>query len=54
MCGFVGYINKEKDKEANIKKMADLIAHRGPDSEGYYTVASGWSSHTEGNKTEAR
>ncbi len=37
MCGFVGYINKEQKKEANIKRMADLIAHRGPDSEGYYT-----------------
>ncbi len=37
MCGFVGYVNKEKDKKDNIKKMADLIAHRGPDSEGYYT-----------------
>lgn len=36
MCGFVGYINKEKNKQDNIKKMADLIAHRGPDSEGYY------------------
>ena len=36
MCGFVGYINKEKDKKDNIKKMADLIAHRGPDSDGYY------------------
>ena len=36
MCGFVGYINKEKDKTETIKKMADLIAHRGPDSEGYY------------------
>ena len=33
MCGFVGYINKE----ANIKRMTDLIAHRGPDDEGYYT-----------------
>ena len=37
MCGFVGYINKEKNKQDNIKKMADLIAHRGQDSEGYYT-----------------
>ena len=37
MCGFVGYINKESDKKDNIKKMADLITHRGPDSEGYYT-----------------
>ena len=37
MCGFVGYVNKEKDKTNNIKSMNDLIAHRGPDSEGYYT-----------------
>ena len=37
MCGFVGYVNKEKDKNNNIKAMNDLIAHRGPDSEGYYT-----------------
>ncbi|MBR2833185.1 MAG: asparagine synthase (glutamine-hydrolyzing) [Bacilli bacterium] len=36
MCGFVGYINKEKNKKDNIKKMNDLISHRGPDSEGYY------------------
>ena len=36
MCGFVGYINKEKNKQDNIKKMADLISHRGPDSEGYF------------------
>ena len=37
MCGFVGYVNKQKDKKDTIKEMADLIAHRGPDSEGYYT-----------------
>ena len=37
MCGFVGYVNKEPEKGETIKKMADLIAHRGPDSEGYYT-----------------
>lgn len=34
MCGFCGYINrKEKD---HIKKMNDMIAHRGPDDESYY------------------
>ena len=36
MCGFVGYISKEKNKKDNIKKMNELISHRGPDSEGYY------------------
>ena len=34
MCGFCGYINK-KEKD-NIKKMNDMIAHRGPDDESYY------------------
>ncbi len=37
MCGIVGYINKDKDKKELIKKMADRIAHRGPDDENYYT-----------------
>ena len=36
MCGIVGYISKEKDKEKTIKKMADRIIHRGPDDCGYY------------------
>ncbi len=38
MCGFTGYVNKEKekDKEKTIKKMSDMIIHRGPDSYGYY------------------
>lgn len=39
MCGFVGFISqeKQKDKKKIIKEMCDLIAHRGPDGEGYYT-----------------
>lgn len=38
MCGIVGYVNKdkEKDKKKIIKAMADRIIHRGPDGEGYY------------------
>lgn len=36
MCGIVGFINKEEKKEKIIKKMADRIVHRGPDSEGFY------------------
>ena len=34
MCGFVGF-NFEDTTLA--KKMCDVIAHRGPDGEGYYT-----------------
>jgi len=39
MCGFVGFIDKTKKekKDTIIKKMADAIIHRGPDSDGYYT-----------------
>lgn len=36
MCGFVGFCSKDvRDKEV-IKKMNRKIAHRGPDSYGYY------------------
>lgn len=37
MCGIVGFVDKSKDKKKTIKDMADLIRHRGPDSDGYYT-----------------
>lgn len=38
MCGFVGFIEDDSsfDRAAVIKAMADTIAHRGPDSEGYF------------------
>ena len=38
MCGFVGFINHKDTKKSKqiIKEMCDLIAHRGPDGEGYY------------------
>lgn len=38
MCGIVGFVDKRntKEKKEIIKKMADRIAHRGPDDEGFY------------------
>lgn len=36
MCGFLGYINKRKKTKAEIKRMNDMITHRGPDDESYY------------------
>lgn len=37
MCGFTGfYSDKIKDKTEVIKKMNDIIVHRGPDSEGFF------------------
>ncbi len=35
MCGFVGFCSKEIKDERILKKMNDIIAHRGPDSDGY-------------------
>ncbi len=40
MCGFVGFSDKLMDleeKKTVIKKMADRIVHRGPDSDGYFS-----------------
>ena len=36
MCGFVGFVSKGGNKKKIIKDMADIIVHRGPDSDGYY------------------
>lgn len=38
MCGISGIINKNftRVSEDEIRKMTDLIVHRGPDSEGYF------------------
>lgn len=38
MCGFVGFLDRSGfvDGEAILRPMADTIAHRGPDSDGYW------------------
>lgn len=38
MCGIAGVfnLNGELFSQSHLKKMADLIAHRGPDAEGYF------------------
>lgn len=36
MCGIVGFIGEDENKEVIIKKMTDRMVHRGPDEEGYY------------------
>lgn len=45
MCGFVGFFggrsfNHREDIVATLKAMADAIAHRGPDDEGYWSDTS--------------
>lgn len=44
MCGIAGFLLREPNAlaemlEARARRMADTIAHRGPDSSGYYTDA---------------
>ena len=39
MCGFVGWVDEGAagyDAATTIRRMADAIAHRGPDSEDFY------------------
>lgn len=38
MCGISGIINQgqRKASEEEIKKINDLISHRGPDDEGFF------------------
>src|SRR5687768_16660012 len=39
MCGISGFLHFDKDRPASaevLKKMADVIVHRGPDDEGFY------------------
>lgn len=36
MCGFIGFCDDSKNKKKIIRDMADIIKHRGPDSDGYY------------------
>ena len=41
MCGFVGFTAVDYDVETNravVKDMADRIAHRGPDDEGFFVT----------------
>ncbi|WP_101772812.1 asparagine synthase (glutamine-hydrolyzing) [Peptostreptococcus faecalis] len=36
MCGFVGFFDNTKDKEAILKKMSERIIHRGPNMSGEF------------------
>ena len=36
MCGICGFTGNIINMDENIKKMTDLITHRGPDSEGFF------------------
>ncbi|WP_323592757.1 asparagine synthase (glutamine-hydrolyzing) [Aliarcobacter butzleri] len=36
MCGITGIIKKELNQKNDIKKMTEIIKHRGPDGYGYY------------------
>lgn len=40
MCGFVGILNKNNNnvQEGDLRKMAEVIHHRGPDEEGIFII----------------
>ena len=37
MCGICGFTGELEQREDILKKMTDVITHRGPDSDGYFT-----------------
>src|SRR6267142_2856292 len=40
MCGISGFLNRDKDRPADpdlLRRMTEVIAHRGPDGSGHYT-----------------
>ena len=37
MCGFCGFTGQIADREQYLKQMTEVIIHRGPDSDGYFT-----------------
>lgn len=44
MCGIAGFVEKswsETEARAHLRRMLDLIAHRGPDGEGTHVAAGG-------------
>ena len=48
MCGFVGFVDFEKDISQNTKileNMNNCLAKRGPDEEGYYIDKHGALAH---------
>lgn len=50
MCGIVGYVNSACSfgMTGVLHKMADVIAHRGPDDDGFYQTKSGDGQHAIG------
>ena len=41
MCGFVGFTGQIESREKILRRMADRIIHRGPDSDGYHIEGEG-------------
>src|ERR1700761_365623 len=41
MCGIAGVVTRERVEKETLKKMTDVIQHRGPDGEGHWINSSG-------------
>ena len=37
MCGICGFTGQIADRDDVIRNMTEVITHRGPDSDGFYT-----------------
>ncbi len=50
MCGIAGFLtgNRSQDLAENLRRMANTIAHRGPDDEGFFQAVTRSKSHSIG------
>mgnify|MGYP000585875171 CR=1 FL=1 len=52
MCGISGYLDLDRGVDIGIlRRMTDVIRHRGPDDEGYALIGPGGTSFFGGNDT---
>jgi asparagine synthase (glutamine-hydrolysing) len=46
MCGIAGFVTRPSDSQApDLRKMTDIIRHRGPDAEGFYRDQFAYLGH---------
>lgn len=49
MCGISGYLDLDRGVDIGIlRRMTDVIRHRGPDDEGYALIGPGGTSFSGG------
>ena len=52
MCGISGYLDLDRGVDTDtLRRMTDVIRHRGPDDEGYALIGKGGAAFYRGEDT---